>query len=53
VIVAHVLGLPVEESVVQLLPAGAAMATILAIAARAMVDRLRRPRTRRHPPPRA
>ena len=33
-IVAHVLGLPVEESVLQLAPAGAAIVTALAIAAR-------------------
>ena len=52
-ILAHILGLPIEESVLQLLPTGAATATVLAIGARAMVDRLRRPRTRRHPPPRA
>jgi hypothetical protein len=42
VIVAHVLGLPVEESVLQLAPAGAAIVTALAIAARTTLDRLRR-----------
>jgi hypothetical protein len=48
VIVGHVLGLPVEESVLQLAPAGAAIATALTIAARTVLDRLRpsgRPRT--------
>jgi hypothetical protein len=48
VIVGHVLGLPVEESVVQLAPAGAAIVTALTIAARTALDRLRlpgRPRT--------
>ena len=39
--VAHVLGLPVEEGVLQLAPAGAAMATIAAMAGRAALGRLR------------
>ena len=39
-IVGHVLGLPVEESVLQLAPAGAAIATALTIAARTVLDRL-------------
>jgi hypothetical protein len=42
VIVAHVMGLPIEESVLQLAPAGAAMATAVAIAGRASLGRLRR-----------
>ena len=42
VIVAHVMGLPIEESVLQLAPAAAAMMTAVAIAGRAGLDRLRR-----------
>jgi len=42
VIVAHVLGLPIEEGVLQLAPAGAAIATAVAIAGRASLGRLRR-----------
>ena len=41
-IVAHVMGIPIEESVLQLLPAGAAIVTAVAIAGRATLDRLRR-----------
>ena len=41
-IVAHVMGLPVEESVLQLAPAGAAMVTAVAIAGRTTLGRLRR-----------
>jgi hypothetical protein len=44
VIIGHVMGLPVEESVLQLLPAGAAMVTTVAIAGRASLSRLRRRR---------
>jgi hypothetical protein len=43
VIVAHVLGLPVEESILQLAPAGAAILTTVTLAARATLDRLRPP----------
>jgi hypothetical protein len=42
VIVAHVMGFPLEESALQLAPAGAAMATAVAFAGRAGLDRLRR-----------
>jgi hypothetical protein len=42
VITAHVMGIPVEESVLQLVPAGAAMATVVAVAARTTLGRLRR-----------
>jgi len=42
VIVAHVMGIPVEESVLQLAPAGAAVVTAVAIAGRASLGRLRR-----------
>jgi hypothetical protein len=42
VIVAHVMGLPVEESVLQLVPAGAAIVTTCVIAGRATLGRLRR-----------
>ena len=38
---AHVMGLPVEESILQLAPAGAAMVTAVAIAGRASLGRLR------------
>ena len=40
---AHVIGIPVEETVLQLVPAGAATVTAVWIAVRA---RLRRPRRR-------
>jgi hypothetical protein len=40
VIVAHVIGLPVEEGVVQLAPAGAATVTLVALAGRATLERL-------------
>jgi uncharacterized membrane protein AbrB (regulator of aidB expression) len=40
VIVAHVIGLPVEESVLQLAPAGAATVTVVALAGRATLERL-------------
>jgi hypothetical protein len=36
------MGIPIEESVLQLLPAGAAIVTAVAIAGRATLDRLRR-----------
>ena len=39
-IVGHVLGIPVEESVLQLAPAGAATATLIAMAGRAELGRL-------------
>jgi hypothetical protein len=41
VILAHVLGLPVEESVLGLAPAGAALVTAVAVVFRTTVDRLR------------
>ena len=41
-ILAHILGLPIEESVLQLLPAGAATVTAAAIAGRTSLGRLRR-----------
>jgi hypothetical protein len=40
VIVAHVIGLPVEESVVQLAPAGAATIAMVVLAARATLGRV-------------
>jgi hypothetical protein len=40
VIVAHVIGLPVEESVVQLAPAGAATVAVVFLAGRATLERL-------------
>jgi hypothetical protein len=39
---AHIFGLPVEESVTQLAPAGAAVVTAAAIAGRVTLGRLRR-----------
>jgi hypothetical protein len=42
VIVAHIAGIPVEESIVQLVPGGAAIVTAVAIAARMSLGRLRR-----------
>jgi hypothetical protein len=39
---AHVMGIPVEESVLQLAPAGAAMVTAVTIAGLASLGRLRR-----------
>jgi hypothetical protein len=44
--VAHVLGLPIEETVVQLAPAVAAIMASVAIAARAGLERLRGRRSR-------
>jgi hypothetical protein len=43
---AHIMGIPVEESVLQLAPAGAAIVTAVAIAGRTTLGRLRR--RRRH-----
>ena len=40
-IVAHVIGLPIEESVLQLVPAGAATVTAFVLAGRAMLERVR------------
>jgi hypothetical protein len=42
VITAHVMGLPIEESVLQLAPVGVASASVVAIAARARLRQLRR-----------
>jgi hypothetical protein len=42
VILGHIAGIPVEESVLQLAPAGAALATVVAIAGRTGLGRLRR-----------
>jgi hypothetical protein len=42
VIVAHIMGIPVEESILQLVPAGAALMTAVAITGRAALERLRR-----------
>jgi hypothetical protein len=47
VILGHIAGIPVEESVLQLAPAGVALATVVAIVGRSSLDRLRR--RRRHP----
>ena len=41
-IVGHVQGIPIEESLLQLAPAGAAMLTVAAVVGRAGVDRLKR-----------
>ena len=41
-IVAHVMGLPIEESILQLAPAGAAVVTALVVAGRTWLRRLHR-----------
>ena len=41
-IVAHIMGIPVEESVLQFVPAGAVVVTAVAMFGRATLDRLRR-----------
>jgi hypothetical protein len=41
---AHVMGIPVEESILQLVPVGGAIVTALAISGRAALSRLRRRR---------
>jgi hypothetical protein len=46
-VIAHIMGIPVEESALQLAPAGAAVATALAIAVRTSIERLRRLSRRR------
>ena len=46
-IVAHVTGVPVEETILQFAPAGAALVTAFAIAARASLARLLRRLPRR------
>jgi branched-subunit amino acid ABC-type transport system permease component len=46
VITAHVMGIPVEESILQLMPAGAVMAAAAGIAVRSTLDRGRRRRRR-------
>jgi uncharacterized membrane protein AbrB (regulator of aidB expression) len=40
--VAHVMGVPVEETIFQLAPAGLATVTVLAVAGRAALARVRR-----------
>ena len=40
--IAHIMGLPVEESVLQLVPPGAAMMTLVAIASRNAPAHIRR-----------
>jgi hypothetical protein len=42
VIVAHIMGIPIEESVLQLAPAGAAIVTTIVIVARSSLGRRRR-----------
>ncbi len=46
-IIGHIVGIPVEESVLQLAPAGAAMVTAVAIVGRTGLGRLRRRLRRR------
>ena len=41
-IIAHIMGIPVEESVLALAPAAAAIATTVAIAGKSTLGRLRR-----------
>ena len=45
-ITAHVMGIPVEESILQLMPAGAVMAAAAGIAVHSTLDRVRRLRRR-------
>jgi hypothetical protein len=45
--IAHIAGIPLEESVLKLAPAGAAMVTAVAIAGRTSLGRLRRRLRRR------
>ena len=40
-VIAHIMGLPVEERVLQLVPAGAAMLTLVAVTSRNALDRIR------------
>jgi hypothetical protein len=40
VILGHIIGIPLEESVLQLAPAGAATTTLIALAGRTWVGRL-------------
>jgi hypothetical protein len=42
VIAGHIMGIPIEESVMALAPAGAAIVTAVAITGRATLGRLRR-----------
>jgi hypothetical protein len=42
VIVAHIMGIPVEESILQLVPVGATVVAAVAIVGRTTLDRLRR-----------
>jgi hypothetical protein len=44
--VAHIMGIPVEENVLQLVPAATVIVTALAIAGRTTLSRLRRQATR-------
>ncbi len=39
-ILAHIMGIPVEETVLQLVPAGAATVTVVAIAGRTRIGRV-------------
>ena len=41
-ILGHVMGIPIEESLLQLAPAGAAIGTALAVAVHTSLSRLRR-----------
>ena len=38
----HIMGIPVEETVLQLVPIGAAGVTLVAVASRHLLDRMRR-----------
>jgi uncharacterized membrane protein AbrB (regulator of aidB expression) len=42
VIVAHIMGIPVEETVLQFAPGGVATITVLAVAGRQLLSRMRR-----------
>jgi uncharacterized membrane protein AbrB (regulator of aidB expression) len=45
--IAHVMGIPIEESVLQLAPAGVATVTLVAVAGRTRLRRLQRRLRRR------
>ena len=46
-IIAHIMGVPVEETVLQLAPAGAAMVALVAMAGRTQLTRLLARKARR------
>ena len=47
--IAHIMGIPIEESVLQLVPAAAAMMTAVVVAGRTRLGRIRRRLRQRSP----